>query len=89
MADRATLYLRTALFTPPVASGLVLQAQDAALGQHVPAGTMIAVVELVETHGTHVVARLQRAYDGRGRSLGECDVVVWIPWDKIDHVHPG
>ncbi len=89
MADHATLYLRTALFTPPVATGLVAQAQEAGLGQHVPPGTMIAVVELLEQHATHVVVRLTRAYDGRGRALGATDVVVWIPWDKIDHVHPG
>lgn len=73
--ERVTIFLRTALFTLGGDQG------------HVPHGAMVVEARVVSTDGPGLTVRTTRFLDERGRTLGEQQVTLQLPWSKIDHVH--
>ena len=71
--DNVTIFLRQPLFT---------LAGDAA---HVPSNGVILEGALIDDKANPVI-RVARFRDERGRVVSEKEVILVIPWSKIDHM---
>ena len=72
--DRVTIYLRTSLFS---------------LGgprAHVPAGVMVVEGASPGSEGGALTVHTERLLDDRGRELSDAELVLRLPWAKVDHV---
>ncbi len=72
--DRVTVYLRTTLFS---------------LGgprAHVPAGVMVVEGTSPGSEGGAITVHTERMLDERGRELSDAELVLRLPWAKVDHV---
>lgn len=72
--ERATIYLKTALFS--------VGGPDA----HVPVGVMILEGEIADRPPGGVTVRADRLLDANGRELAEQSLAVFLPWGKVDHM---
>jgi hypothetical protein len=72
--DRATLFLRTALFSANTADA------------HIPAGVSILDVEIIDKPAGALTVRAIEYRDSRNRKLDGAETTLSIPWSKIDHL---
>ena len=71
---KATIYLKTALFT--------VNAEN----RHLPVGVTVVLGTIEDQGGSGIRVRTERLLDDRGRPLSEARVVLLLPWGKVDHV---
>jgi len=77
--ERVTVFLRTALFSYGNAQA------------HVPAGVMVLEGAVVDRPHGGLTVQTSRLLDQQGRDQGEVELVLHLPWAKVDHllVHEG